>query len=161
MADFLAADHGAVAELDLKRCFDSVALPLAEVALRTLRTPPAVVNSLLHAWRGPRICVVAGAMATPIWPASGLPQGDPCSPATLSAVLSPWAPWLARRVPEAKAWAFVDDRTLSVPPESSADRLLEAIRQTFAFDASLGLRDDKVQLWARPGTAFPVVDHSS
>ena len=143
------------AELDLSKAFDTVDYPVAEAALLHHGVHPAVCHLVRQARAAPRHCCVHGALAAPIRPCRGIPQGDPLSPATLGFVLAPWAPFPGG----SGRWAYMDDRTLAELDTAPRGALQHGLEATAAFDAAVGLQENaaKRQVWvAGEGT---VVEH--
>ena len=64
-ASFFAAQPAHIAETDLSKAFDHLWPEVAPTALTYLGAPCTVVGTVFHAWRGPRVCTVAGQMAPP------------------------------------------------------------------------------------------------
>jgi hypothetical protein len=144
--DWAAADGCAGAEVDLRKAFDSVNLPAATAALEHYGTARQIVGWLRASWRGPRHCHVNGALAAALLPSRGLPPGCPCSPAVLGALLAPWTGLVHRKVPAARTWAYMDDRSLKGPDVAT---VTAALQVTADFDAAVGLEENvkKRQVW--------------
>ena len=86
---WLAVAARAGKEFDLTKAFDNAPRAVSEVAMEFRGAPAAVAALLLLGRRGQRVCCVDGALAEPIDPHGGLPQGDPSSPNVLEQVLAP------------------------------------------------------------------------
>ncbi len=142
-ADWLARPCRAGMELDLSKAFDTLSHEVLRVALEDMRLLYAVVSILLCAWRAPRICQAHGELAAPILPLCGVPQGDPCSPRALAALLSAWNPCCDH-------WLYMDDRTITTDGTTAEPDLDAALQYTTEFDAALGLTENrkKRQRWS-------------
>ena len=157
-ASLLAESPTAMAEFDLSKAFDHLWPELAAAALAHSGAPCQVTQLLLAAWRGPRVCSVAGQLAEPIFPTRGVPQGDPCSPLALAAVLGLWSAAVGWEDPGLRTWAYMDDRTLALVENTPHSVLHDAIRRTTAFDVAVGFENngDKEQTWfSRPENSDP------
>lgn len=154
--DWLAAPGRAGAEVDLEKAFDTVQHSAAAAALAHRGAPPALVAFLRRgAWQGRRVCHVAGDLAEGVRPTTGIPAGDPLSPAVLAALLSPW-PAVVAHAAAVSTWLFVDDRSLKVHPHVAdpGAELTKALEATRQFDEMIGVRENagKRQLWANAET---------
>ena len=162
-ANFFAADPCHIAETDLSKAFDHLWPEVASTALTYLGAPRTVVKTVSHAWRGPRVCTVAGQMAPPISPCRGIPQGDPISPLALGASLGPWSKTVSQLDPLIKAWAYMDDRTIAVIQGGSKCLLQAALTFTRKFDQQVGfqINQEKTQVRSHddPTTNGCVLEH--
>ena len=146
-ADWLAQTKTHGMELDLSKAFDTLDYEVLREALHDMSLPPCVVETLICAWSSPRHCQVHGELAEAILPSRGVPQGCPCSPMALVAILSVWCPL-------ALHWLYMDDRTLATH-EQGADagqQLDTALEYTTRFDKAVGVEENasKRQRWG-PG----------
>jgi hypothetical protein len=153
-ASWWAGPGTAGAEIDLRKAFDSVRLCVAFEALAFRGVPREVVQHLLRAWRPPRFLCVGGDISAPIaGPTSGLPPGDPLSPAVLDAVLAVWHGNMTVLFGEAfRGWLFMDDRSFKIAHadvDEAARVRDEVIDSTIVIDSSVGLQlhNGKTQLW--------------
>ena len=157
-ASWAAAPGKAGAEVDMSKAYDAISHDAAAAALRHLGTPEPVVACAMQAWRAPRLCCVAGLLADPISPTSGLPAGDPLSTRVLGAMLAPWHRAIRQQCPGAQSWAYVDDRSLkgaAAAGRTDQEVVDDALALTAALDARVGFTENlkKRQRWQDDGTA--------
>ena len=117
-----------------------------------------------YIWASPRFCVVQGVPPPhAVFPCTGLPAGDPCSPSVLAYVLGPWSRAVQDRH-EIQAFLYVDDRTLIQTGEAQdeeEDSLARALRISKWVDGKLGLveHEGKRQMWNRLRVPAARVEH--
>ena len=131
-------------ERDLSKCYDNVPHAVAATSLQVAAVPRRVSAVAQAAWKGPRVCQVAGEPARePLWPKRGLPQRDSTAPKALCSVLAPWET-------QGKKFLFMDDRSVVA---DSTQQLEEDIAATDAFDIGTGAIENvsKRQRWERGG----------
>jgi hypothetical protein len=153
-------------ELDLAKAFDSIDHQVAKAALRRSGVAECIVQYLAKVWAAPRLCCVAGCMAVPLRPNTGIPAGDPLSPRILDAVLALWAHMVRREVPEAVPYMYMDDRSVKVlrcRDTVDEEKVVrdQALEVTIRFDAAAGLVENmaKRQMWSTDGSEQGDVEH--
>eukprot|EP00959_Pyramimonas_sp_CCMP1952_P290898 6085347-Pyramimonas_sp.AAC.1 len=86
--------------------------------------PDMMIYTCAAAWAGPRHCSIANDLSSPVYPTSGLPQGDSTAPASMIATLAPWQP-------PGGSSCYMDDRSLVA---DSAQSLQRDLKLTTDFD---------------------------
>ena len=136
--------HGS--EHDLSAAFDRVHHEVALIACRYAGTASTFVAYIARVLKGTRYIVTRRDHTAPIFPTSGLAQGDPMSPLLLCLALAPWAIIVRRRFNVTPS-LYMDDRAIKALRKAARDA---AISWTRTFDAAVGFKAnvDKEQVWS-------------
>ena len=88
---------------------------------------------------------IGAAVSQPVTVSNGTPQGCPLSILFVNALMSIWADLLRQRVPELRAGAFIDDRSLRTADPESLEGAL-TITDQFDNDSGSSPNRDKTKL---------------
>ena len=136
---WLALKPQAGSEHDLSQAFDRLDHSVARVSMLAQGTYSSIASLFIRGWKGPRYCVVAGAIAAPIYPTRSASRGCPRAPDALVSYIAPW------RTDGANQFAWMGDKTISpsLPAGQATTRIQAAIAQTTAFDDDLCILANK------------------
>ena len=144
--------HFAGCKADVRRCFDSVDVPMALRVWKHLGAPSGVLHVLLDfynrqpRWFSVRNCISPRA----VFAKRSLLQGCPASPALLNSLMTVWVAALKTKVPIVKLAIYLGDRSVWATDCSAAKHVHEAMLCAQFIDTALGfsLHPDKLESFA-------------